>query len=327
MSKKKWFAFSNYDKPGKGITKEEAEKREKNRYSIGNFFGLIGRNLALFAMLNLIFLLTNLFIFAALFALTGNYDTYHAVPASATYQTLFGISSYGMSPQGITFAGISGTLNAVGYPGLVTYILYGVAALTLFTFGPTTAGMVYVMRGVSRGDYVDLVDYFKAIKKNFWQSLFMGLVDVLVTVIFSYAVYFYSMQTLGGFGFQLMYYLALFFFLIYLMMRPFLYLLIVTFHLSFFKIIKNAYILTIAGIRRNITALIGGGLLIALNVVLFIIFPPIGAILPFILMVSLLNFISVFAAYPTVKRLMIDPYYPSETKEEPAEEAIFRDMG
>lgn len=328
MSKKKWFAFSNYDKPGKGVTKEQAEKSEKNRYSFGNFFVLTGRNIALFAMLNLLFLLTNLFIFAALFALTGNYNTDHFVPASATYQTFLGISSYGLSPEGISIAGISGTLNTVGYPGLVTYILYGVAALTLFTFGPTTAGIAYVMRGVSRGDYVDLGDYFKAIKKNYWQSLFMGIVDLLVMVIFGYAVYFYFLQAIGGFVYQVMYYLSLFFFLIYLMMRPFFYQLIVTFHLSFFKIIKNAYILTIAGIRRNITGLIGSGVLIGLNVVLFIIFPPIGAILPFILMVSLLNFVGAFVAYPTVKRLMIDPYYASETPaEEEREEPIFRDMG
>ncbi|MBR6530001.1 MAG: DUF624 domain-containing protein [Clostridia bacterium] len=328
MSKNKWFKLTNFDKPGRGVTKEEAEKNRVKRYSLGGFFKLTWRNLALFAMLNLIFLLTNVFIMAALIALTGHYDTFHVVPAATTFQPLFGIASYGTSAQGISLWGISGTLNTVGYPGVVTYVLYGIAALCIFTFGPTSAGLAYVCRGVARGDYVDLSDYFRTIKKNFGQSLVMGILDILVAVVFGYAVYFYFLQTAGGFMYQAMYFLSLFFFLIYLMMRSFFYLLIVTFKLSLWKVIKNSYILTIAGIRRNITALIGGGLLIGFNVVLFIIFPPLGAILPFFLLVSLLAFMGTFAAYPTVKRLMIDPYYPEETAEpEEEEEPVFRDMG
>ncbi len=327
MSKKKWFRFVSYDKEGKGVTKEQAKKIQEKRYSFFNFFRLTGRNMAMFAMLNLLFLLTNLFIFSALLAITGNFDTYHSVPATSTFQALYGISAYGSTGATLSLGGISGTLNTIGYPSITTYILYGVAALSVFTFGPTSAGLTYVLRGVARGDYVDLSDYFKAIKKNFWQSLIMGVLDVLVTIIFGYAVYFYFLQTAGGFVYQMMYFLSLFFFFIYLMMRPFFYLLIVTFKLSLWKVIKNSYILTIAGIRRNITALICGGIVLALNVVLFIILPPIGAILPFIFTLVFLQFMGVFAAYPTVKRLMIDPYYPEETAEEAAEEPIFRDMG
>lgn len=330
MSKKKLFRFASYDKPGKGVTKEEAAKREEKRYTIGGFFRLVKRNFPLLAMLNLLFLLTNLFLFSALLAITGNYDNYHLVPSSGTFQTLYGITTYGASSMGVSLWGISGTLNAVGYPSLTTYILYGVACLSVFTFGPTSAGLAYILRGVSRGDYVDIPDYFKAIKKNFWQSLLMGILDIFVILIFAYAVYFYFLQAAFGFVYQVMYFLSLFFCLIYLMMRSFFYLLIVTFKLSLWKVIKNAYILTIAGIRRNITALIGGGLFLVFNVVLFMIFPPLGAILPFILTISLISFMGIFAAYPTVKRLMIDPYYPDEKlnrPEESEEEPIFHDAG
>ena len=327
MSKKKWTRLFSYDKPGKGVTKEEAAKSAENRYSFGNFFVLTGRNLALFAMVNLLFFLTNIFIFAALVALTGNFDTSHLVPGTSAFQTLFGISSYSQSPAGVSLWGIAGTANAVGYPGLVTYILYGISALTLFTFGPTSAGMAYVMRGVARGDYVDLSDYFKAIKKNFGQSLVMGILDILALFVFGYAVYFYFLQTAGGFGYQVMYFLSLFFFLIYLMMRFFFYQLIVTFRLSLWKVIKNSYILTIAGIRRNIVALVGAGIAVVFNVLLFMFFPPLGAILPFILLASVLSFIGTFAAYPTIKRLMIDPYYPQEKPEETEEEPVFHDVG
>lgn len=329
MSKKKMFRFVNFDKPGKGVTKEEAAKRAKNRYSFGNFFFLSGRNVPLFAMLNLLFLLTNLFIFSALLALSGNYDTFHLVPSNGMFQTAAGIAAASPSGSAVSLLGIAGSVNAIGYPSVTTYILYAVAALTVFTFGPTSAGLAYVLRGVARGDYVDLTDYFKAIKKNFWQSLLLGVLDLFVMFIFGYAVYFYFLQSAGGFVYQVMYFLSLFFFLIYLMMRSFLYLLIVTFKLSIFKAIKNSYILTIAGIRRNITALVGGGLAIALNVILFVIFPPIGAILPFIFTIVIISFMGVFGAYPTVKRLMIDPYYPEAAEEESVEEEepIFRDMG
>ena len=328
MANKKPPRFFDLNRPGRGVTKQAAEKDEKKRYSFGNFFVLTGRNISLLFLLNLLFLFTNLFLFSALIAMTGNFDTTHLVPAGTNFQTLYGITRYGFTPASVSQWGIFGTLSAVGYASTTTKILYGISFLTLFTFGPTSAGLAYVLRGVVRGDYVDLGDYFKAIRKNFVQALFGGIVDLCITGVFLYAIYFYFLQqSAGGFGFQLLYFLALFFFFIYLMMRFHFYLLIVTFKLSLWKAIKNSYILTVAGIKRNILALIGCGLTVGINIVLFILLPPIGAILPFIFTVSFLSLMATFAAYPTIKRLMIDPYYPDQTPPENAEEAVFTDMG
>ena len=93
----------------------------------------------------------------------------------------------------------------------------------------------------------------------------------------------------------------------YLMMRNYFYLLLITFDLSIWKIIKNSLIFTLLGFKRNIVAFIGMLLVVGLEILIFGIFIPLGIIFPFIFLFSLPMFFGVFAAYPKIKEIMIDP--------------------
>ena len=91
-----------------------------------------------------------------------------------------------------------------------------------------------------------------------------------------------------------------------------------------FKILKNALIFSVLGIKRNVMALLGILLLLALQIFLIILLLPIGIsiplVLPFVYILALLGFIGTYAAYPVIDRYMIAPYQKSEETDEATEE-------
>ena len=72
------------------------------------------------------------------------------------------------------------------------------------------------------------------------------------------------------------------------------------------KIIKNALFFAILGIKRNAMCLLGSILLLIINFGIFYIFPPLGAILPFLITFAILDFMGVYAAYPNIIKYMMD---------------------
>ena len=96
------------------------------------------------------------------------------------------------------------------------------------------------------------------------------------------------------------------------------------------KILKNALIFTALGFKRNILATLWIALVGIINFVLFLALLPANIILPLILplvyFAAFALFTSTYAAYPVIKKYMIDPYYDengnprsSEKEEEVAE--------
>ena len=102
-------------------------------------------------------------------------------------------------------------------------------------------------------------------------------------------------------------------------MRPYIYIQMVTFDLSVFKMIKNALIMALVGMKRNILALIGCAVLIGLEIIFIFsaggILVSIGIALPLAIMFSAMAYMKVFAAYYEIKKKMIDPYYASHPEE------------
>ena len=112
----------------------------------------------------------------------------------------------------------------------------------------------------------------------------------------------------------------------------------VTFDLSVFKILKNAFIFTLVGFKRNIVALLACVAVWIIDYLIMMVIFPIGIILPVLFLISLTTFMGIYAAYPKVKEVMIDPYYVSDdvgarskddmtVTEELIEEPIFKDRG
>ena len=100
--------------------------------------------------------------------------------------------------------------------------------------------------------------------------------------------------------------------ILYSFMRFYIYTIMVTFELSLPKIIKNAAIFSLLGFGRNFIMFLGIVMLIGLTLSLASIFIPLGVISVFMILFSTCAFMGMYAAYPKIKKYMIDPYYSGD---------------
>lgn len=259
------------------------------------------------------------------------------------------------------------------FPDFVFYSFLLVCALL---FGSFNAGTTYVTRGYVRGDPVYILSDFKyALKKNRFQAIVVGIIDLLVIALLVFDIFFWSgidfnaivpqadeqikieqqaddtlnlsADNLASFDVSnvtndtltndgnvksksfingVFFYSCIFLLFIYLMMRNYIYLLLVTFKMSIFKIFKNSFIFVFLGFKRNILAFIGILLVCLLNIYIFMYIQLVGVLLMLIMTVATCSFIGSYAAYPVIKKYMITPYYNDDEVFD-AYDKIFEDRG
>ncbi len=315
--------FNRYLVPGKGIRKKDVAEN----FGFKRFFTTFGDKFWRLVTLNLMYFLVNCPIFGLFAYLAGVGGIPYRTPTGVLFQPLYGVMLHGENPAHQALYGVVGTQVEHGYPSAFTYVLLAIGLLTLLTFGLSTASMTYIQRNFIRREPVDLAeDFFLCIKRNFKQSLVLGLVDlgILFVIAFDLVNYLYSGQS---FGYLLLFYLTIFLSALYLLMRPYLYLMSVTFDLKLGKIIKNACILTVSALVRNLFCSFLALLVLALNVVVFAFIPSLGVGMLFIFTVSIAWFFQVYGAWPVIKKHMIDPFYEETSEKVPSEETIFEDRG
>ncbi|MBO7175800.1 MAG: DUF624 domain-containing protein, partial [Clostridia bacterium] len=174
----------------------------------------------------------------------------------------------------------------------------------------------YNLRSMVRHEPVYLwSDYMYAIKRNWKQALTVGILDCvfLFLLVFDY-LYFYMIT--GSFAVDFMFFVIFALIVLYGIMRFYIYLLLITFDLKTLKIFKNALIFAVLGIKRNIMATLGIVAMVVINGLLIIGGLSIGlalpVILPFFYLLGFSGFMSTYAAYPVIKKYMIDPYNTDE---------------
>jgi len=240
------------------------------------------------------------------------------------FSQLYGPSLIDPSPSSTVLLDLFGSqLNIPIYENTTTYILIAVFAVFLvITWGWQNVGISYILRNMVRGEPGFLFsDYFYAIKRNLKQGFFMGLLDLAVIVMLIFDYLFFGSQPssfLNDFGFFAILLLAV----LYFLMRLYIYLMLVTFELSIRKILKNALIFAVLGIKRNIMAILGLVLITVLQVFLFMLFQmtSLGIAIPLILTLlyylGITSFTCAYSAYPIIERFMIDPYLDELTAED-----------
>ncbi len=321
---KKGFKLFDYSKPGKGVKKGETD------YSLVGFFKLLKRKFFDLSKVNFLWIIMNFPLFFGLVGLSGNFSVPFSTPADPLYPIIAGVSKLSSEPAVSALWGVLGKNVTMEYYGPVAKVLFWLTAIAVLTFGFANTGMAYVLRNHTREEYVDMPsDFFRTIKKNFRQALTLGIVDLLFTGAVIFSLVFYYTNASINFMFSMFYFFSIFVALIWVVMHFYMYQLLVTFKLSVFKILKNSFIFSLVGLKRNIVGLIGIVLTVALNIVIYMYFLPLGGLLPFFLTVALVSFIGTFAAYPNIKRIMIDPYYKSSDyiRETPDEPSLFKDRG
>lgn len=299
--KKKKFSLYRLFNPqgsGKGV-----EKIPEGPDNISKCFKILGRNITNLFYLNLLLIFGNFPLMFGLFALSGNLNTPTSAASSALFAPLHGAMRFsGSSPVSSALYGLHGIQVSTSTPTIWTYIFFTLTLLVIFTFGFVNTGVSYLLRSIVRGDPIFFFqDFFGAIKKNIKQSLILGIIDVAIIGLCVYDIMFFYMNGSS------LFYVNLLILCLYMMMRYYMYIILITFDLSIWKIIKNSLIFSMLGFKRNIMAFLGGLLMIGLEYLILSIFFPLGIIFPFVLFFSVPMFFGAFAAYPKIKQIMIDP--------------------
>ena len=104
---------------------------------------------------------------------------------------------------------------------------------------------------------------------------------------------------------------------VYLFFRVYMYIMIVTFDIKFTKMIKNSFIFSILNLGKNLLALLA---CLAICFIAFMasnLFMPIGIIFAMLMLFSTMTYIAIYAGYPKVEKLMIEPYYKENPDKDP----------
>lgn len=294
------------NRDGKGV--EPGEDRTPN---LKFFFKQLWRKFPQILSLNLIMLFQVLPIVISVIM----FFTSPMTPSQTNieFAALHGISSFSSDAA----ANIATSLSAFQQKGLLaynTYVYWIIVPLMLFlfvTFGWQNVGATYIMRGLVRGDPVFVwSDFFYGIKKNLKQGFIVGIIDFFAIGLLALDITMYINSPVTTMN-NIMYSLSVALIIVYIMFRFYLYLQIITFNISIFKAMKNSLKFIVIGLKRNLLALLGIILITAIAVLMIVFLLPIGLgvvlILPFLYYLGLYQYISTYAAYPVIKKYMIDP--------------------
>ncbi|MBE6678077.1 MAG: hypothetical protein E7597_04715 [Ruminococcaceae bacterium] len=295
------------------------------KFSAKSFFKLGFAKLGVICRVNLFMLLLVLPIVFTLFGIAGSFfgkqiADLTTTPTSHLYSHYNGISAYENSASLDVASTAHSIITTVNVDNVATIILKCIGLIVVFTFGPLNVGCAYVLRNTIKEKPVfPWHDFFYAIRKNLRQSIIFGIIDLIFLIAIPYSLMWYYTRAFT-FSMKMLLFAMIIIALLYLIMRVYIYLMIVTFDLSFRKLFKNAFILSSAGIKRSFVMVIGVSVLLIISVYLYILLKSLGVLLPCIFTVAFGMYICYYCAYPVVKKYMIDPYYDNEGNPKEAQE-------
>lgn len=322
--KKKRFKLFDSQRVGRGIEKSDVYTKT----DLKGFFLKYKEWFPNLLTVNLLMVLGNFPLIFAFIAMTTFTRVMYMAPATQFFPILRGIflQETELSASTLISIATNGIQIEANAMTTATYVLFALSALVLFTFGLVNVGSTYLMRNMVKGDPVFIFsDFVYAIKRNWKQALPFGVLDALLLALITFDL-FYMYTASGGLMMSIFFGITMAVAIIYCWMRFYIYIQMVTFDLSLYKILKNSLILALLGFKRNLLATLGIVLLVIIN--LFLAFGTGGflmaaaILLPFVLLFSNGAFMSTYAAYFKIKEVMIDPYEAEHAADtdEPADE-------
>ena len=320
-TKNKLFGFFDYNRDNRPDAVEEDTTPTLKRY-----FKLLARRFWKLVTLNLMMLPLIIPALVCFYLYVSMRQT--PVAGEVLFPQLLGANAVSATPTATLLFDLFGAQQNIPVFTTWTYIGMGICiAFLVITFGWQNIGAAYIVRNMVRGEAIFVwSDYFYAIKRNLKQGFFLGLIDAVILFTLGFDIsYFWGRG--GTFTLDVGFYLTIALIVLYFLMRFYIYLLIVTFDLSIYKILKNALIFSLLGFKRNIMGVLGIALITALHVMLLLLLisTPLSGlpiILPFLWYMAAVTFTSAYAAYPVIDRYMIAPYANQEDEEETEEESV-----
>ena len=314
---------------GRGISKKE----ELSESGLKRFFLTLKNNFGKLISVNMIMVLGNFPLLFLIITLSGYTKLETYTPLYDLFQNLGGIFMIeSANPAIMSLYALEGLQGTLLVNSTLTYVFYGIAALSLFTFGIINAGTAYVLRNMAMGDPVFVwSDFWYAVKRNWKQALPFGIIDGLIHCILTFNIYTMIANTAGFFA-SMMFWANVILFIVYFFMRCYIYVQMVTFDMSVFKILKNSLIFTLVGLKRNAMALLGCLVVVFLEILFLFgsgtFLLPFAVALPLAAMFSVSAYMKVYASYFKIKEIIIDPYraeHPEQFVEDEEVEVIMKD--
>ena len=306
---------------GKGLSKNSDDKIG----GIKRFFISYKDNIGKITSVNIFMVIGNFPLIFLIATLSGLTKMQGLMPSFDVFQNLAGyFANTPPSAHSMALFAQEGLQTVIYRPTTTTYVFYAIAALTLFSFGIVNVGSAYILRNIAKGEPVFLwSDFWYAVKRNWKQALPFGMIDAGINLLLIWNIYSMFISSTGDYFTNTMFWCNIVLFIFYFVMRYYIYVQMVTFNLTVFKIIKNSMIFALLGFKRNIVAFLGiiAGVFIELICVLGAggILLPFGIALPFIILFSTFAYMKVYASYYKIKEVMIDPYLAEHPEEAPSD--------
>lgn len=295
-----------FTKPGKGVDKNEPKKKGFFLYFdiiIHKFMKLLGAN-CLYALTSIVWLFLLIFFGRMIFMNTGIVES--------MANKIFSIDS------SFSIGDIQASVS------IMLEFLFAVGVFSLWGSGPASAAYAYINRCFTRGEHAWITgDGADKFKENFKQGMFVVIVDAVVLFLGLNAIYFYytmyaNSDTFGILWVILLYILILGF-VIYTMMHPYLYQIMVTFDCKIGALYKNALLITLAKLPINLILTVVSAAVI-LCVFQFISNPIVSALLLLIFGLCFTCYPRDFYAARVIERSILRDIKVKQTKIEYIEE-------
>ncbi len=265
--KKKKFLLFNTQREGKGVEKADANLPP----NLKRFWILWRENFTnRLLTLNIMMILGNFPAIFIVMALLGVGSADYTMPVGNLFGVMNGVNalSGGFTPSSLAMMGVAGMQIVKQASTAWTYVFYGLGALTIFTWGAVSVGSTYILRNLVMGRPIFLwSDFVDAIRTNWKQALPFGIIDLGIMGILCFNIF--QMVQGGTYLASFFFWVNVVLFILYFIMRQYVYLQIVSFDMKLFKMVKNAAYFVLLGFKRNMLALLGVILLSALGLLFF----------------------------------------------------------
>lgn len=238
-----------YMKPGKGVDKNEPKKK-----GFFLFFDILFHKLSKFIGANCLYTLVSVVWIAILYLFAG-----FILSGTNIVNNISG--SIGAVDGGVTMDELQGSIT------IMLQFTFALSVFALWGSGPASAAYAYINRCFTRGEHAWIVsDGKEKFKENFKQGMFVVIADAVVLVLGINAMHFYwsFYVSTHSFIWMLLTYIMMLAFLIYTMMHPYLYQVMITFQCKIGTLYKNALLMTLAKLPGNVFALAVSAAVLAL---------------------------------------------------------------
>lgn len=196
-------------------------------------------------------------------------------------------------------------------------LVYAVLSLPIFTHGMAYAGITNVTRNIARDKHsFGLSDFFETIRKNWKQSLAVGVINTLITALISFGIWFYNesylqtQQNLSLAGLVI----CLMLLIVFGMMNFYIYTLMITFDFKLKALYVNSFKFVLLNFWKNLLCGVCIVLVYALYIFIALLFNDLRVwLIEFIIMIATLpafKFLLIqFFTFESIKKHIIDPYY------------------